>query len=274
MSSPTRRHDGLEALPSRHGLMMHMHSNDWPRLSMFLCMAAAISAGLLVTKGLLAIGVASMWARYLPALIVAYAAFFIAVWMWLHLSRYGRHMRASRRRDAPDLQVDFPGGSSAEGGPAPGAGAHIDAGGGGFDGGGASASFDGGPLHSPSLDLPSASFDIGIDGDVGILAILAAAVLALAAFAVIGGALYVVYDAPAILAEVVFEVLLGSALVRNVRGRAERDWSAMLFRRTWKAFIAVAAAALVFAVVAHLYAPEARTALEVLHHHSSPPPHR
>lgn len=270
MSSRLRRSDGLEALPSRRNLMMYMHYNEWPRVSMFVCIAAAMSVGLLVTKGLLFLGVETLWARYLPALVAAYASFFIAIWMWLHMSRYGRHLR-SDRRDGGDGGLDFPSGGGSSSGPS--GAPRIDAGGGGFDGGGASASFDGGPLDAPSLDLPSVDvdFDIGGGDDGGIVAIIAGIVLVLAAVLVFGAALYVVYQAPVILTEVVFEVMLGSALVRRTRGAATRDWSGVLFRRTWKPFALLALMALLFAGFAGVYAPEARTALEVLHHSSSTP---
>ena len=261
--------EALERLPSRYNLMMHMHYNEWPRLSMFMCVAASMSVGVMVTKGLLALGVMSLWARWLPALAAAYLAFFAAIWLWLHLSRYGRHFRA-RAKDRRDFGGDVgsggpPGGSS--GGAHPDPVPSIDGGGGSFDGGGADADFSGGmTFDSPSLDFgggPDIGFDLPDEG--GLVAILGAILLMVAAFALVGGAIYVVYEAPAILTEVVFEVLLASSLVRRSRAAMPGDWAAALLRRTWKPFAWIGSVALSIALLAGLAAPEAHTARDLIH---------
>ena len=64
------------------------------RFHMFLIIASCVAIAVLATRALLYIGVTTMWVRYAAALGLAYGTFFTGVWVWLHLSRYGRHLRA------------------------------------------------------------------------------------------------------------------------------------------------------------------------------------
>ena len=259
--------------PTPHSLMFKLQQNYATRFHMFLIVATSIAVALLITHGLLGLGATEMWVRYALALAFAYATFFIGVWVWLHLSEYGRHLRAGwgRRRDwNGDAGLDVPGNINV------GAGGSLPdvavAGGGSFDGGGASGSWDV-PDGSLSVGRPdSGLFDgagdaadvLGGADEGGCLLVIAGVLLAIGLIAVFGATAYVVYQAPAILAEVVFEVLLGSPLARGARALDSADWMAVLFRKTWKAFALMAAAAMAFALFCNFAFPQAKSAGEVL----------
>jgi hypothetical protein len=241
---------------------MHaLRTQHFTRFSMTLILATCICLAVLTTKVLLAVGVLDMWVRYLVALFVAYGAFFIGVWIWLHLSPYGRHLRSQRKRDEDwlDANIDLPlpSGGSAD--------ISFQGGGGSFDGGGASGSWD---VASPdvSVDFPGSSSSVGNSlgdiagvGDVGdeggCLLVIAGILLAIVLFAIFGATAYVVYQAPAILAEVVFEVLLGSPLARGANALGSANWAAVLLAKTWKPFAIIAVMAIGFALFCKVYFP-------------------
>jgi hypothetical protein len=141
----------------------------------------SFSAGLLTTKGLLALGMQSMFWRYTLAVLVAYGAFLIGVRIWLAYvgapagsggsggSGSGSNGGTGRRSAQPSKDrsrsgsIDLPDFSSGRG-----SGGSVFSGkGGGSGGGGASSSFDG-PASPPSnlLALDSASLSTS-GGDSG-----------------------------------------------------------------------------------------------------------
>jgi hypothetical protein len=79
-----------------------------------------------------------------------------------------------------------------------------------------------------------------------------------------GAAGYVIYQAPAILAEVVFELVLAQPLTRGMNAINTSRWFGALFQRTIVPFLLVAGGMLLFAAFAAHVAPQARTAGEVL----------
>jgi hypothetical protein len=257
--------------PTPQSLMVALRTRHFTRFSMTLIVATCICLALLTTKFLYSMGVLDMWVRYLVALFVAYGAFFIGVWIWLHLSPYGRHLRSQRKRDEDwiDANVDLPSpsGHSVDGG--------FQGGGGSFDGGGASGSWD---VANPSVsvefpgssssagnalgDIASAA-DVGDEG--GCLLVIAGILLAIVLFAIFGATAYVVYQAPAILAEVVFEVLLGSPLARGAKALDSANWPAVLLAKTWKPFVVIAVMAIGFALFCKAYFPEIASIGELLY---------
>jgi hypothetical protein len=257
-------------MPTRQGIMFAINMRYASRFHMLLVVAASIAVAVLVTRMLLAFGVDTLWHRYIPALLSAYCAFFLGVWAWLHLSEYGRHLRASsEERSRFDGDIGIPELPLPRVGAPSGVDAAPHPGGGTFDGGGASAAWDSGePLSAGSpldsaTELPDVSLDVGGD-EGGFLLVIALILMAAALALLFGAAGYVIWQAPAILAEVVFEVLLASPFIKGARNMHGRDWSRALFLRTWKPFALVSGAALLFAIYAGAVAPQARTAMEVL----------
>ena len=109
--TPARSSIPWEArMPSRQGVLFAVRARYSTRVHMGLIVLGSMGVALLVTKGLLAAGLDSMFWRYLTATFAAYTAFFVGVWMWLHLSSYGRHLRARRgpREHSFDAPTDLP----------------------------------------------------------------------------------------------------------------------------------------------------------------------
>jgi hypothetical protein len=260
--------------PTPKSLLIALQQQYSTRFHMFLIVAASISIAVLTTRLMLLAGVTVMWERYAAALVLAYGTFFVGVWVWLHLSQYGRHLRADwgrRNNWTPDGNVDvlpnFNVGGTSNPVDVPFAG-----GGGSFDGGGASGSWDIPADTSVSVDMPGSGLldgnsslgDIGDAGDgEGCLLIIAGILIAIALTAVFGATAYVIYQAPAILAEVIFEVLLGSPLARGAKALDTANWAAALLKKTWKPFALMAGAAMLFAIYCSATFPQASTAGQV-----------
>ena len=253
--------------PTPRTLLFALQNQYSTRLHMFLIVASCVSVAILLTKGLLLLGFNEMWFRYLAALIAAYLTFFFGVYCWLLLSPYGIHLRRSHWDPSmPDFPlVSGPQGKSA----AP----DFSGGGGDFGGAGASGNWDM-PDTSLSVDLPTdipssgildsvgSAADVGDEG--GCVLVIAAILLAALLAVVFGAAVFAIYQAPAILAEVVFEVLLGSPLARGARALHSANWPAVLLRKTWMPFAAMSATAMGFAMFSNWAFPQATTAGEVL----------
>ncbi len=254
--------------PTPHSLLIALQKEYSTRFHMFLIVAAAVSVAVLTTRLMLSAGVTVMWERYAVALVLAYGTFFAGVWVWLHMSQYGRHLRADwRRRNnwTTDVPLDAPLNLNMGGGTANPVDMPLQGGGGTFDGGGAGGSWDV-PDTSVSLDTPGSGLldgvssvaDVGDEG--GCLLIIAGALIAVALVAVFGATAYVIYQAPAILAEVIFEVLLGSPLARGAKALDSANWASMLLKKTWKPFALMAVAAMSFAVYCNVAFPQVTTA--------------
>lgn len=207
--------------------------------------AIAAGVGFLASYGLLKAGVTAMAVRYPVALAAAYLAFLGALAVWLR--RYQlRHEQAARRRrgrgddswldlDVVDIPFNF-GASSVD---AP----EDFGGGGGFAGGGAGGRIAGvaevprGPLGvSPPVQSsvagsskgPSFGLDLGALDDGAWVLIPAA----LAAAVALGAAIYVVYIAPVLFAELLLDAALAAGLYRRLRGVQGQHWLRSAIRRT------------------------------------------
>ena len=267
----------------------HALSRMYLRFHVALLILWSFCCGLLVNKALLLAGVHWMVVRYPLALLVGYGAFFVGVRLWL------AYVGAAPLRDETKQAARADDGRAADSGvdltnvadvvdlgrcASP---SGFRAGGGNFGGGGASASF--GSASESSLAAPrfaasgarggffstksggsgagGFALDLG-DGDgwlVILLLMLAAAFL----FSVFGAVLYVVYAAPAMLADVAFSAMLAGGLVKSSRRWRDACWKTELFRATWAPFTIVFVLAVLTAGLAlHLF-PGARTFSELIH---------
>ena len=104
-------------------------------------------------------------------------------------------------------------------------------------------------------------FDWGDDGEGGCLgALLLLLLLGIAIVLLgwgVGGGLYLIYQAPAILVEAAFEAALAAGLVRATRGMGGSDWRRRLFSATWKQFLALLMLALGVGWAAQHWCPAA-----------------
>jgi len=212
---------------------------------MTLILMATGCAGFLVSFALLRAGLTLMWLRYPLAILCAYAVFLLLLRLWLAAQ--------SRRKDFPDVDVDIAdvdltgadlSGVVGRGGvssPAPGLGGAGD-----FAGGGAGGSVDGvaGFLSSGGssgsaagggggnfLDSINLNLDLDFD-DEGCGVVLALIALALAILAGLVVSFYVVWAAPALLAEILVDGLLVAGLYKRVKGAERRHWLRAAVRRT------------------------------------------
>ncbi len=239
-------------------LIERMHS---PRLHMMLIVALTATAGFLASIALLHAGVDSLWLRYLIAIVVAYLSFLLFLWCWLRL----------RRDDVLDsLDIPSPG---SRGGSSCSPEKPWEPGGGQFGGGGASGSFDDGTqlarLSSESSSSNSGGGS-GLSDAAGAFDLEELVVVLLAIAALIGAtwaALWIIWAAPAFLAELMLDGALATGLYRRLRGVEGDHWLRTAVRRTIWPFVAVALLFSLAGVGMQIYAPDAKSVGQVLHHY-------
>lgn len=227
-----------------------LERESFPRVQMALIVALTGAVGWLCSFGLLHAGVTGMAVRYPLAMVGAYGAFLLLLWLWLRT-------RAENYVDGLDIVNAMPAPDFS------GATPSMPGGGGEFGGGGASASFDGGAGDAlPDIPKPLAKVaDVGAAADelaIPILVAVLAVGLALAS-------LYVVYLAPALFAEVLFDGVLSYGLYRHLRGADGPHWLETAFRRTVLPFGLTAIFLAIVGAGLGAYAPEAHTIGAALH---------
>ena len=257
----------------------HLLARFYLRFHISLILLWSFCAGLLVTKAMLWAGIHSMVWRYPLALLASYAAFFLGVRVWLAYVGAGpfgaNRDSASSLIDGGNGGVDLP---SWRGG-----GASWRGGGGDFSGGGASGSFaadsgsianaGSGPVRTGSWfgwsggkSSGGSGGGIGLDlgdGDSWLVILLLLLVAALLS-SVLGAVIYLVYSAPAVLADVAFQAMLAGGLIRSSRRWRDASWQLSLFKATWIPFAVIFVLAVVTAVLAVELFPEAHTLPDVL----------
>jgi hypothetical protein len=140
-------------------------------------------------------------------------------------------------------------------------------GGGAFDGGGASASFEVHSTVASTISEGTSSVADGVGdavgeaagaiGEGGIIGIVVIAVLSILIATILGSAVYIFSEAPMILSEAAFEGLLAASLVKKARIIDDKDWIGSVLKTTWKPFAIVLAVAFFAALILHSYFPEA-----------------
>ncbi len=255
---------GLEAMLQSRATKFHM----------FLVILACVASAALLNYVLFHHGVPYMWLRYPLALGLGYAVFFAGIWVWLELSPFGRYLRAQESGNTAfdsgdvdmlrDINISTSGGGNIPD--------SLAGGGGQFDGGGASGSWDvpgastvadaagSSDSDSPVTAAAGAALDSDDGGKLILLLILLLAVLA----ALFGAAAYVIYEAPHILAEVVFQIMLSSHMVRGARAISAVHWQRVLFARTWKPFAVVCGMAMIFSFYCAINFPDVHTMGEAI----------
>ncbi len=266
-------------------------ANFFVRFHMTLILAAVCLSGLSVSKLLLAFGVKWMLARYLIAVCVAYAIFFLLMRLWLWYvglsPRTRTAMEHSKKRDSYSINdgYSFDVGTGSGGGSNPN---WSGFGGGSSGGGGASDSWgeattssnwmatpanpapsSGGFLNFGSSSSVSSSsgskgsiFDFDL-GDDGCLALIVLLLLAALIFGIFGAGAYLIYQAPAIFTEVAFQAALASGLIKASKNIDAPNWSGSVFKATCLPFLIVLILTAAFSVAAHRYCPTATKATEV-----------
>ena len=184
-----------------------------PRIQISVILAFTGLAGFLTSFSLLRFGVSSMWMRYPVAIIVAYSVFLLLLRLWLWLQRHSIDFDLDLTDgDVVDAFHGFP----------------IETGKdvGNEAGGSWAESISSSPPSNGSSLVDGVDF--GLDLEEGWLVVLAVVLLS-------GGLIasfYVIYIAPALLAEILVDGALLAGLYKRVKKIEERHWLRSALHRT------------------------------------------
>lgn len=205
-----------------------------PRLLVTLILLLTGLAGFLVSFSLLRFGMTRMWLRYPLAILIAYCVFLLLLRLWLFLQR-------PCEADLPDTDLSGIDGSFTE------TSSYVEEGfkfsGGGGDAGGAGAGGNlGFSLTSSSSSSSASASSSGGDsssggggGGIGDLDLEEGWAVVVAIVAVAGAILavfYVIYVAPALLAEILVDGILVTGLYKKMKGIEQRHWLRAAVRKT------------------------------------------
>lgn len=260
--SPYKTHPSNIARPTSRGaavarLTVQIERHYWPRVNALFIGLLTAAFGVIFSAGLWHVGMEEMSWRYPVSVLLSYVVMLVMLWLW-------------SRRESWDGNFDGGGGSLGNSGGGSNGGAHDYAGGGGeFGGAGASGSFDGGASDIGSLagDAAGGAIEMVAGADEAAIvlipiALIIALVMLCGGFAY--GAVSLVWQAPALLAELMIDAGTGTVLWVYVRPVDRRNWLATALRKTAPTFIAFT---VVFAGAGHLLEwidPTAITLFDVL----------
>ena len=191
-----------------------------PRLQVSAILLFTGLAGFLTSFLLLQVGLSRMWLRYPMAAIVAYCVFLLILYLWLWLRRGGK---LDPNFDAPGLELipdAIPAGSES----------FKFGGGGDFGGAGAGGSWGESASAAARVSADSVSDASGFDVDLD-----AGWPVALAIVALLGGlvaSLYIIYIAPALLAEIIVDGILMVGIYKRLKKVERRHWLQGALRQT------------------------------------------
>ena len=237
-------------------LKRHLLRKSYPRLHASLILLLTGLAGFLVSFALLRLGVSSMWLRYPVAIAVAYGVFLLLLRVWLWVNRPDE-FDLELVEDA--LEVSFDATESVD----PGFGGGAD-----FAGGGAGGAWEESVSTVTSRSVSSVAsakgsgssgFSFDLDLEDAWLIVIAVVVLIGAAIA----ALYIVYIAPVLLAEILLDGVLMAGLYKRVKTIDHRHWLRAALRRTALPAVLVALFFTVAGFAMQKAAPGARSIGEV-----------
>ncbi len=241
-------------------LQRRLEQNGWPRLQMALIVLLTGLAGLLCSFLMLLAGLDSMAVRYPLALGLAYGFFLFMLWLWLR-----------NRGDDPGFAElasgDFnwnPKGGGRLAAPRSG-------GGGDFAGGGASASFEAPAAAAVPLPVEAeGGWSLGKGAASVAEADELAIPLAVVAFflGLMLASFYLIYLAPALFAELLFDGVLSYSLYRRLRrtGGDVNHWLVTALRRTALPFLLTAVFLVAIGLVMEAWAPGVRSIGELIAH--------
>ncbi len=232
------RREALAAIKER------LQREGLPRLQMSLILLVTGAAGFLSSFVLLHVGLTRMWLRYPLAVVCAYGVFLLLLRLWLAY-QCGRVGRLGLDLDISSLRLPrFNLGSWGGGGRSFSFGHGADFGGAGAGGDWATENVaaaatmpqptgGGGGLGLGNVSGSSLNCDFDLDLDDGWV-IIAVVLLVVAALALVVISGYVIYTAPALLAEVFLDGALVTGLYKRLPQEAgPRNWLRIALRRTW-----------------------------------------
>jgi len=235
---------------------------------MTIILLATSMAGVLASKGMFVIGLHNVAVRYPVTVLCAYLVFFAAIKIWLWLMTDAPTSKSNDTGSNVFDVIDFPLSSGGSGQTA------FSGGGGTFDGGGASGDFGDtlGEMASGTGDALGGAGEVvgdviggAADDEGGVVLVIVLGLLAVLLFSVLGAGVFLIYQAPAILAEAAFDAVLAASLVRSSRKMNQPDWMGSIFKATWKPFAVVLLLAIAAGWAIHHYLPTASRMIDVIH---------
>ena len=225
-----------------------LQRGGWPRLQMAAIVLVTGVAGLLASHLLRVGGVDTMLLRYPLAVLLAYAIFLLLMWAWL------------RWRGDVAADAVLPDAGGAGGSAAPGGGPDWFGSGGRSGGGGASASWGEGSTSSSAsdgamLDLADDEAGLPILALLGVVAVVAAAVVA---------ASWVIWTAPVLMAELLVDAAIAGGLYRRMQGMQAQGWWRLCLAHTVWPLLGVLLFFAALGWIAQEIAPHATTLMDVL----------
>lgn len=216
------------------------------RFHMSLILASVTLTGILFSKLLLELGMHDLLWRYALTVILCYIFFILYIKLWLLYINPGKNSPKNDSNSSSGIDLDLSTGSdtavesASEAGEMIGQGGKV--GGAGASGGWqpAAMGFNTSPVNSDTGGGGSGfSLDIGdVDGDAlgPILIVIAVGILVIAIF---GSAIFLIYQAPAILSEAAFEAMLASGLFKTTKEIGAGNWIGSIIKRTWIPFAVI-----------------------------------
>lgn len=214
----------------------HLHQRFWVRTHMALILLACLLAGLFTTRLLLAFGVHSMAWRYALATVAGYAAFFgaLRVWLWYVGVLTDEQAALDRQQftqeslsESADVVVE--------------------------------------PVfrNTPSLGDVGEAISGAADGE-GCLLLAVGVACAVGLVLLSGGAIWLIYEAPWILAEVALQAMMAAGLLRASRHIDQPGWVGSVWRTTCWPFLLTLMLMISLGWVLQMRHPTATTLVEVL----------
>lgn len=212
------------------------------RFHMTLILAAVCLSGVGISSLLWTAGLSQIQLRYPLAVVGSYAVFFVLVriWLWYVSLSHEEHARNDVSGDDVGDAVDL---ADAVGSVA--RDVRFSASG----GGGSSGQGGGWSLG-----------DVGDSDGAGLVLVLLVVVLC----AVFGSGLYLIWEAPALLAEAALQMVLASSLRPATRRIDAPSWAGSVLGASWWPFALVVLVVWIFAAVAGQTCPDATRLAEVL----------
>jgi hypothetical protein len=226
------------------------------RFHMSLILLGVFFAGLIISKGLLEIGLTNLTLRYLMVILFSYLVFLFFIRLWLLYIKRASALPSSDAGffDPPSLISTGAGSSSpAEDFAGPQGGA--------FAGGGASGDFADAPsisgqggvaLAGPSEGSSGVSGFGDLDLNEGGLVLI---ILGLLLAFIFGVGIYLIYAAPTILSEAALQLLLTASFVKASKKLERTNWMKSIFKATWIPLLIILSLTLTMALIAAHYFP-------------------
>jgi hypothetical protein len=260
----------LDAPASEKRIAAALQHRFFLRAHMTAILTGTILVGLATNLLLYRIHLNIFAIRYGLAVITAYAAFVGFIKVWLSYVEYCGRRRSGGHSDDWFNCVNFSGGGSSSG-----SGVSFSGGGGKFGGGGASGGWASeGSAKAPVIVAPPAKSTTsvsskgsggggGLGDDLGEL-ILVVLIIALVC-AIIASFVWIVWAAPTILSEVVFNAVLAGALAHHTHRATCGEWIGGVIKKTAIPFVLVLALSVTMGWWAQHICPSALRLTDALH---------